>query len=178
MSIFPRTQFGDPILRAKAKPVPLSLIKKPGFPKLIADMFHTMRRADGVGLAAPQIGLSLQLAVIEAGPQRAQRKGQMAKGTERIILINPKLLRASKEKTYDWEGCLSLNGVRGKVPRSRTITVRYTDEQGNVRTRTISGFLARVFQHEIDHLKGTLYVDRMDNMKTLSTLGEFRKRST
>ncbi len=173
--IFPRTQFGDPILRKKAKRVPLAVVKKSGFPKLIADMFHTMRRADGVGLAAPQIGLPLQLAVIEAGPQRAKSKSQRARN-ERIVVINPKLLRASKEKSYDWEGCLSLDGVRGKVPRHKTITVRYTDERGVARTRTVSGFLARVFQHEIDHLNGKLYVDRMENMETLSTLGEFRKR--
>ena len=173
MKIFPRIQFGDPILRMKAKPVPLALIKKPGFPKLIAQMFYTMRRAEGIGLAAPQIGLSLQLAVIQLAPTTNRKKLKVG---EKIVLINPKLLRASKEKAYDWEGCLSLNGARGEVPRHKTITVRYKDEKGSMHTRTVSGFLARVFQHEIDHLQGALYVDRMDNMKTLSTLGESRKR--
>ena len=134
-----------------------------------------MRHADGVGLAAPQIGLSYQLAVIEAGAQRAKRKGQKIR-TERIVIINPKLLKASKEKTYDWEGCLSCDGIRGKVARHKKLTVRYVDERGLAHTRTVSGFLARVFQHEIDHLNGVLYVDRMDDMKTLSTVAEFRKR--
>ncbi len=174
MKIFPRTEFGDPILRAKAKPVPLVLVKKSGFPKLIAGMFHTMRRADGIGLAAPQIGLSYQLAVIQLAPTKHRKT---LKASEKLALINPKLIRASKNKAYDWEGCLSLDGVRGKVPRHKTITVRYTDERGVAHTRTVTGFLARVFQHEIDHLNGTLYVDRMENMKTLSTITEFRKRA-
>lgn len=173
MKTFPRTQFGDPILRMKAKPVPLALLKKPGFPKLLRDMFHTMRRADGIGLAAPQIGLSYQLAVIQLAPTEHRKT---LKAGEKIVLINPKILRASKEKANDWEGCLSLDGVRGKVPRHKKITVRYADERGVIHTRAVSGFLARVFQHEIDHLQGTLYVDRMENMKTLSTVAEFRKR--
>ena len=186
MKTFPRAEFGDPILRRRAKPVPHALLAKPGFQKFLKQMFFTMHRADGVGLAAPQIGLPLRLAVIEVGPRRAngkwQRAQQKTKNTKRktrnnkIVLINPEIIHASKEKSYDWEGCLSLVGVRGRVPRPRKITVQYVDERGMKNVRTISGFLARVFQHEIDHLNGSLFVDRMEDMKTLMTVGEMQKR--
>jgi peptide deformylase len=104
-----------------------------------------------------------------------QKKNQ--KKNERIVIVNPKIVWKSKEKSHDWEGCLSLEGVRGLVPRHRKIRVRYTDEKGGRRERAVSGFLARVFQHEIDHLNGALYVDRMNDMKTLMTVGEFRKQA-
>ncbi|MEY4731788.1 MAG: peptide deformylase, partial [Candidatus Parcubacteria bacterium] len=102
MNIFPLTQFGDPVLRKKAKRVKPLLVTKPGFPQFVAQMFSTMHRADGVGLAAPQIGLPLRFAVIEVGPTKS-RPGR--KKSERIVIINPKILSASKEKAYDWEGC-------------------------------------------------------------------------
>ena len=178
MTIIPRTQFGNPILRHKAKRVPGALIGKPGFRTLIAQMFRTMHAADGVGLAASQIGLALQLAVIEveSGTGKRKKKGTRT-ASERIVLINPKLLKVSKGKSYDFEGCLSLDGVRGKVLRHKKVTVQYTDEGGVTHMRTTSGFLARVFQHEIDHLHGTLYVDRMEDMKTLTTVGELLKKA-
>jgi peptide deformylase len=95
------------------------------------------------------------------------------------VLINPRILLRSKKTEEDWEGCLSFGGkrcARGKVPRSTSITVRYTDESGKLITRKVSGFLARVFQHEIDHLNGKVFVDRMRNMLTLTTYDEFMRR--
>lgn len=166
MKRLPRTYFGDSILRAKAKPVLLSEIKKPAFQKLIKLMFFTMREVNGVGLAAPQIGLSLRLAVIKNG-----RK------SPRIVIINPKIEIHSKEKKQDWEGCLSLPSVRGLVPRCVKIVVSYYDENGRKQRKAINRFSeARVFQHEIDHLDGALYVDRMRDMASLMTLGEYIKR--
>jgi peptide deformylase len=168
MKRLPRTYFGDPILRIKAKPVLLSEIKKPAFQKLIKLMFFTMREVDGVGLAAPQIGLPLRLAVIKNG-----------KNNPRIVLINPKIESRSKEEKQDWEGCLSLPSVRGLVPRCVKIVVSYYDENGIKQRKAIDRFSeARVFQHEIDHLNGVLYIDRMRDMKSLSTLDEYIKRAS
>ena len=139
-------------------------------------MFGTMHATNGVGLAAPQIGLGMQLAVIEVDATPA-RPGLKASG--RIVMANPKILERSERITEDWEGCLSFGGkrcARGKVPRHYGITVRYIDEQGKTVTRKASGLLARVFQHEIDHLNGVLFVDRMPDMKTLMTYDEFLRR--
>jgi peptide deformylase len=174
MKRLPRTYFGDPLLRGKAKPVPLSEIKKPLFQKLIKRMFFTMREVGGVGLAAPQIGLPLQLAVIKIG-KTPTRKNLTA--LPPIVLINPKIESHSKAELQDWEGCLSLPAVRGIVPRYKQIVVSYYDETGKKQRKTIDKFfVARVFQHEIDHLNGLLYVDRMRDMQNLMTLGEYMKR--
>lgn len=115
MNILPRTQCGDPILRKKAKNVPVSKIKSGGYTNLIRQMFFTMHKAKGVGLAAPQIGKSLRLAVIEV---RANRKDKKIKPLKKTVIINPIILKCSEEKENGWEGCLSLKGIRGKVPRS------------------------------------------------------------
>ena len=94
-----------------------------------------------------------------------------------IVIINPKILSYSKKQLSGWEGCLSMPDARGLVPRSEKITVAYYDEKGNKQVKNIDNFFeARIFQHEIDHLFGTLYVDRMVDMKTLATLGEYKQR--
>ena len=163
MRVLRRTQFGNPILRARATPVPLAFLKTAAFRTLVKQMFHTMHRAHGVGLAAPQVGKSIRLAVIRGG------------GVRRVI-VNPKILSKSPQKALDWEGCLSFPDGRGKVPRARTVKVRFTDVHGRVRTETHRGYAARIFQHEIDHLDGKVYVDRMTDMRTLMTHKEFVKR--
>jgi peptide deformylase len=169
-----RTYFGDPLLRGKAKAVPLSEIKKPSFQKLLKRMFFTMREVGGVGLAAPQIGLPLQLAVIKIG-KTPTRKNLTA--LRPIVLVNPKIEKHSKAESQDWEGCLSLPAVRGFVPRYKQIIVSYYDETAKKQRRIINTFFeARVFQHEIDHLNGVLYVDRMRDMKSLMTLKEYMRR--
>ena len=168
-----RTYFGNPLLREKAKRVGLRSIKTPAFQKLIEEMFFTMRRVGGVGLAAPQIGKSLQLAVIEIRKSAVRPDIVPLPPT---VIINPKIETVSKTKQSDWEGCLSLPSVRGLVPRHKRITVSYFDEAGKKQVMTFSGFRARVFQHEIDHLNGLLYVDRMPDMRTLMTANEFKGR--
>lgn len=168
-----RTYFGNPLLRQKSRPVPLAEITKPTFQKLIQKMFFTMRAVGGVGLAAPQVGLPFQLAVIKIG-RTPTRKDLSA--LPRTVIINPKIERRSKGMTDGWEGCLSLRSVRGLVPRNKEITVSYYDEHAKRQRRKVTGFEARVFQHEIDHLNGTLYVDRMPDMKSLMTLDEYTKR--
>jgi peptide deformylase len=173
MKMLPRTEFGNPILRRKAKNVPLKTIRTPAFKKLVQQMLYTMRRAQGVGLAAPQINKPLQLAVMEMHPTKT-RPRLPHKGP--IVVVNPKLVGVSKNKKRDWEGCLSFRNVRGHVPRSTTITVQYLNEKWESIREQATGFWARIFQHEIDHLNGIVYVDRMDDMRTLMTKKEFVKR--
>jgi|ERR1700728_639013 len=173
MKRLPRSYFGDPILRTKAKIVAIRDIGTPSFQKLLREMFFTMRRVGGVGLAAPQIGKSIQLAVIEI-KTTVLRPGIVALAS--TVIINPVVVSHSKEQVVDWEGCLSFPNARGLVPRYKEITVTHFDRHGKKRTVHVQGFQARVFQHEIDHLNGTVYVDRMEDMKSFMTLGEFKKR--
>jgi peptide deformylase len=171
--ILSRTQFGNPILRARAKATPAEFIKTAAFRALIKNMFHTMHRAHGVGLAAPQIGASIQLAVLQI-PSRDLRVRGAALGKH--VIINPKILWHSKNTLLDWEGCLSFPPARGQVPRWASIRVKYMNEKGERVAEKYDGFAARVFQHEIDHLNGVVYIDRMPNMKTLMTHQEFMQR--
>ena len=136
-------------------------------------MFYTMKRAHGVGLAAPQVGKSLQLAVIQVSPTKFRPNIQTLPKT---VIINPRITWHSVSRVDDWEGCLSCMNIRGCVPRYSEIRVVYTDKEGKQVSKKLSGFLARVFQHEIDHLNGIVYVDRMRDTKTLMMLSEFEKR--
>lgn len=148
------------------------MLHNPAFNKIVRRMFFTLRNK-GVGLAAPQVGQSLQFAVIEI---RKTKLRPHVVPLEQTVVINPKITKRSKKRKYDWEGCLSFSGVRGLVPRHETITIRYTDMVGKNQTIKLKGFQARVFQHEIDHLHGVLYIDRMSDMSSLMTLSEFKKR--
>ena len=173
MKVLPRTELGNPVLRKKAKRVPLQSLKTKKTKGLIEQMIYTMRRAGGVGLAAPQIGQSISLAVMEMRKTKS-RPNLKPKGP--IVIVNPKITKYSKKKSSEYEGCLSLRGVRGKVPRSESITVEYYNEKGEKVAEEASGFWARIFQHEIDHLNGVAYVDRIEDTKTIMTLGEFKER--
>lgn len=172
MKVLPRTEFGNPILRAVAKNVPLKILRTSSFKNLIRQMFYTMRRTKGVGLAAPQIGESLQLAVLQ------MKKHPRLPDTPPLpptVIVNPRIVSASKEKVMEWEGCLSCRGIMGSVPRHQNIVVEYFDENGKKQRKEIKGFHARIFQHEIDHLNGVVYVDRMPDMKYLFTKNEILK---
>lgn len=173
MKILPRTQLGDPILRNKAKKVPLVFLKTARFKTLAKRMIYTMRRADGVGIAAPQIGQPLAIAVME---MRKTPTLPDLRPRGPIVIVNPRITKYSTKRTSGYEGCLSFRGVRGSVPRSESITVEYHDEKGKKITEKASDFWARIFQHEIDHLNGIVYVDRVEDTKTFMTVGEFRKR--
>lgn len=148
----------NPILRKKAQPL---LKITPEIKKIIKQMIKTMRENKGVGLSAPQIGKSFQIVIIEA------------EKTEKIpfiplkILINPKITKHSNEIEIDEEGCLSLPNIWGKVPRFKKVEVSYLDENGRKSILKSEGFLARVLQHEIDHLQGILFVDRVENISSL-----------
>lgn len=168
-----RIQFGNLILREKARIVSLRRLQQPSLKDLIKRMFFTMRGL-GVGLAAPQVGRPIQLVVVEIKKTKIRPHVRPLGPT---VVVNPKITSVSKKIADDWEGCLSFPGVRGMVPRHESITVEYYDRMGAKKRIVLRGFQARVFQHEIDHLNGILYTDRMTDMKTLMTADEFKKRA-
>lgn len=173
MKVLPRTKLGDPVLRKKAQSVPLAFIKTKKFRELTRRMIYTMRRSQGVGLAAPQIGISKAIAVME---MRKTPTRQNIEPRGPIVIVNPRIKSFSKKKIADYEGCLSFDGVRAMVSRSESITVEYHDMNGEKVTEKASGLWARIFQHEIDHLNGIVYVDRVDDSKTFMRVEEFKKR--
>ena len=160
-------QVGEPVLRQTARLLTSQEIVSDDIQRLIRDMQETMRDAPGVGLAAPQIGLSLQLAVIEDREEliNVLAPGELAVKERRPVpfhvIANPQITHLSDEKRYFYEGCLSLAGFSAVVPRSLTIRVEYLDQKGEPRTVEATGWYARILQHEIDHLRGNLYIDRM-----------------
>jgi peptide deformylase len=172
MAILKVARMGQPVLRARAKPVDPSAIRTPEFQRLLDDMFETMREYQGVGLAAPQIHESLRLFVagFAASPEDEDDPDRRV---PLMALINPEITPTSGEVVEDWEGCLSIPDLRGKVPRATRIAVRAYDRRGKRFELEASGFTARVIQHETDHLDGVLFFDRMKSFGTLTFLDEF-----
>ena len=170
MAILKVAQLGHPVLRKVAKKVPEGKIKSPEIQKLIDDLIDTMREYDGVGLAAPQVHVSKQLAVIEVTENRRYPGEGPIPLT---ILINPRILNASKKQIEDWEGCLSVNEFRGKVPRAESVEVEAYNRKGEKVRFQAQGFFARIIQHECDHLAGKVFLDRMPNLQSLTHLQEF-----
>ena len=138
----------NPILRQKAKEINKEELKSPGMKELILGMKEIVETAGGVGLAAPQVAKSLRLIVIFLD-------------NKKLILINPEIIKYSWRKEYAEEGCLSVPGNFGKVRRSKTIKVKALDEEGKNMEFTANNFFARVIQHEIDHLDGILFIDKI-----------------
>ena len=158
-------QIGDPILREKTKEVKLSDISSPKVKKIIKQLITTMRNLNGAGLAANQIFFNLRICVIEL--QKNKRYKHIS-NIPLTILINPKIKVMNKNSTFDsYEGCLSVPNIRGIVKRFTEIKVEYYDENKNFVSKNISGFPAIVYQHEIDHLDGLLFTDKVFNNKTL-----------
>jgi len=156
MAVRPILKMGDPRLLQPAEPV--RDFASPELKTLIEDMFDTMASAGGVGLAAPQIGVGLQVVIF--GFERSERYPD-AEPVPTTILVNPVITPLGDEEEEDWEGCLSVPGLRGMVPRFRRIRYRGFDERGSPIDRTVEGFHSRVVQHECDHLTGMLYPMRM-----------------
>jgi peptide deformylase len=171
---------GEPVLRERARPLRPEEIVLPSTQELIASMRETMRDAPGVGLAAPQIGLPLQLAVIEDREEymkdfsREILAERERKPVAFEVIINPVLTLESEPEVEFFEGCLSLPGLVALVPRARKVKVECLDARGKAKTIQASGWHARILQHEIDHLSGGLYVDRMHS-KSLCTLENFTR---
>ena len=170
MAILKVARLGHPVIRAPSLPIPKETITSAEIQRLINDMIETMREYDGVGLAAPQAHVSKQLAVIEvADNRRYPGEGPIPL----TILINPRILGASKRQVEDWEGCLSVNEFRGKVPRAESLEVEAYNRKGEKVRFQAQGFFARIIQHECDHLAGKVFLDRMPSLQTLTHLQEF-----
>lgn len=152
---------GHPVLREKALPV--ESLATDELRALVADMKETMKEMNGAGLAAPQIGVSQRVVIfgVESNPRYPD-----AEPVPFTVLVNPKLVMLTREVDEDWEGCLSVPGMRGLVPRYTKLRYSGFDEEGNPIERVAEGFHARVVQHECDHLDGILYPQRMTDMRT------------
>lgn len=155
-------KMGDPLLYRKAEPV--AAFDTPDLHALIADMFDTMVALNGAGLAAPQIGVSQRVAIFEV---QSNPRYPEAESVPRTVLINPVLKPIGEEREEGWEGCLSVPGLRGLVSRYRQLHYTGYDPAGRPIDRTVSGFHARVVQHECDHLDGILYPMRLKDIRYL-----------
>lgn len=169
MAILKVGRIGHPVVRGTAKPVPLSEIETPAFQRLVDDMVETMHEYDGVGLAAPQIHVAWRLAVIEILPTDERAED----GVPVTVLVNPKLTPLGKRRIRGVEGCLSVPGFRGVVPRHERVRLEALDRHGRPWSVEAHDFYARVIQHECDHLDGRVYLDRMEGLRSLAYQEEF-----
>ncbi|MFQ5456964.1 MAG: peptide deformylase [Myxococcota bacterium] len=172
MAVLKVAQLGHPVLRELSSPVPAERIRTPEFQRFIDDMIETMREYDGVGLAAPQVHVSSRVATIEV---EANQRYPSAPEVPLLVIINPEITPAGDEEEDDWEGCLSVPGMRGKVPRLASLELSALDRDANPIKFSAQGFFARVIQHEVDHLDGRVYLDRMRDLTTLTHLQEFAR---
>ena len=170
MSILKVARMGHPVLRTKARSLERPDVKSAAVQKLIDDMFETMTEYHGVGLAAPQVheGLRLFVASLDSGDDDESQP-------EPIVLINPEISIVGADVVEDWEGCLSIPDVRGRVPRAREIKVRARNRHWEWMELEASDFPARVVQHETDHLDGVLFLDRMRSFESLTFLDEYSR---
>ena len=157
--ILPIYTYGQPVLREESKPIEKDY---PDMKQLVNDMFETMYKADGIGLAAPQIGRPIRLFVIDANV--VANDYPECKDFKRVM-INPEIVEKKDEQITLEEGCLSFPGIHEKVARFAVITVKYSDENFNFHEETIEGFAARVVQHECEHLEGQVFIDNISPIR-------------
>jgi peptide deformylase len=179
--LLPIIQCGDPVLRRAAEPVDPADLHTPALRRLIAQMRATMEAAPGVGLAAPQVGVSLQLAVLQDSPERwghLDEEELAAREREALpftVLVNPAVTPVDGDGLAGfYEGCLSVPGLAALVARHRAVRVTALDEHGEPLDRVYSGWPARIVQHEADHLGGRLYLDRAES-RSLTTAGNYAR---
>jgi len=165
-------RMGHPVLRQEAEPIPPEQIASPEVQDFIDDMIETMYDYDGAGLAAPQVHVSKQIVVMEVSQNPRYPN---APAIPLTVYINPEITPLSEEMDEDWEGCLSVPGLRGRVPRYTKIRLRAYDRDGQRVDFVAEGFHARVIQHECDHLWGKLYIDRVRDTTSLTFMEEFMK---
>lgn len=156
MALLPIATVPDPVLRRKARKITEF---GPELQKLLDDMVETMREAPGVGLAAPQVGIPLRAVVVEFGDEEDETIP-----SKLFVVVNPEITRASQETVKGAEGCLSIPGYAGEVDRFEAVTVRGQNRRGQPLRLKAEGWLARIFQHEIDHLDGVLFTDRAERV--------------
>ncbi|MDX2213016.1 MAG: peptide deformylase [Oculatellaceae cyanobacterium bins.114] len=164
-------QLGNPVLRQTAQPI--YHIQDVEVQTLIHNLLETLRQANGVGIAAPQVGHSYRLLVVASRPNARYPHAPLM---EPIAMINPHIVSHSEEMVSDWEGCLSVPGIRGWVSRYKELEVEYTTSDGKIERRELSDFVARIFQHEFDHLNGMVFLDRLENMQNIMTDQEYLER--
>ena len=169
------TQLGDPLLRQVARELTVAEIKSSEIRHLITDMLKTNEVKGGVGLAAPQVGVSVALAVIDIRPTKHRPKAE----PYRSVVINPRFTGVGR-RVRTWEGCLSAGSgstvLFGQTLRYKRIQAQWLDEGGRAHDEELSGLVAHVFQHETEHLQGVLFVDRVHDTKTFMVASEYRKR--
>ncbi len=163
-------QVGNPILRYTAEAI--ADTKDNDAQKLIDGLIKTLKKSKGVGIAAPQVGRSKRLLVIASHPNARYPK---APTMEPLALINPQILSHSENIEKDWEGCLSVPGIRGLVPRFRSVEVKYFNRFGEEKISSFTGFIARIFQHEYDHLEGKIFLDKVESSLDLISEAEYLK---
>ena len=163
-------QLGHSILRMQAEKV--TDVRSANIQKIIENLFSCLSNSNGVGLAAPQIFESVCIIVVASRPSE---RYPLAPQMEPVLMINPSFETLSATKQKDWEGCLSIPGIRALVPRYQEIKIDYLDQQGNQQQLIAEDFVARVFQHEYDHLNGLVYLDRVEDNKDIISETEFQK---
>lgn len=168
MELLKIAELGNPVLRKiaeKIDEIDLEILK------LIEDMKFTVDKVSGVGLAAPQVFQSKRIFVVASKPNpRYPNAPEM----EPEAIINPVIKSMSDEKIKDWEGCLSIPGIRGLVPRAKSIEVEYTNQSGERVNKQFDDFIARIFQHEYDHIEGIVFLDRLETTKDIVTEKEYQ----
>lgn len=164
-------QLGNPVLRQVAQPI--SNTQDEWVKSLAENMLHTLMQSRGVGIAAPQVGQPYQMLIVASHPNARYPHAPMMEPT---VMINPRLIAHAEEQMKDWEGCLSVPGIRGLVPRYRTIEIEYTGQDGTSHQMVLTDFVARIFQHEFDHLNGLVFLDRVENAQDMMTEQEYLKR--
>jgi len=169
MAIRKVSRMGHPVLRQRAAEIPPTQMQSPLMQRLIDDMIETMIDYEGIGLAAPQVFEPLRLIVLG----NPDPEDEVA--IPLTVLFNPQFTSLSPERLDAWEGCLSIPQLRGVVPRSAAVEVRGYDREGSAVELEAEGILARVLQHEIDHLDGVLFLDRMDDLQTLTFAEEYQR---
>jgi peptide deformylase len=164
-------QLGNAVLRQRAFEVENILSDE--CQQLISKMMHAVSEAGGVGIAAPQIHHSVRIFIMCSKPNTRYPDAPLMPPT---AIINPEILHFSYDKEKAWEGCLSVPSMRGLVPRHSQITVRYFDQEGNEQQQELTGFIARIFQHELDHLNGLTFIDQLESTKDLISEAEWHKQ--
>ncbi len=164
-------QLGNPILRHCAQPV--TEINQQSIQTLIDDLIFTAIQTNGVGIAAPQVSVSDRVFIVASRPNIRYADAPVMEPT---AMINPQIINSSGEPVKGWEGCLSVPGIRGLVPRYPTIAVEYTSRDGKLHQVELTDFVARIFQHELDHLEGKVFLDRVESTHDLMSEAEYQKQ--
>src|SRR5215210_6439151 len=163
MPVRPIVRLGHPALRAVAQALAPERLAAPETQQLIDEMIESMHESHGVGLAAPQVGVEDQVFVYESSGHEIPLR----------VVVNPMITPHERELVYDWEGCLSIPDLRGLVPRHPTVRVQGLDREGEPLDYVVSGFEARIVQHEYDHLNGVVFLDRMRDLRSLAYFDEW-----